>query len=298
MFHRLNTIVQRGPVSTTAIQCLERVSVKRNIWNIAPLENEKKPTALLITMNSNPVNVLNPKFFTDLNETLDQIEKEYSPHVPLLLSSTANNKTFSAGLDLQYVQSIWNDAKELSRFVEIINHGFVRLYNVTNPTIAVCNGHNIAGGTILLFTCDFRVMPLNNKIITCLREVQLGLNLPSCLAEIIRQQLQPGHLLYDVALTGRSFTPQELKDRNLLTDYVDYVEGSTQEEVHKKLVEKALEIATRCNYEVSGKAFTILKRNYKRPLTLDMENDRKFVDLMMDPVIQQKIQQILQSTKK
>lgn len=283
---------------------------KRSIWDIKPLKmpesrqqgltsDSSQPAALLLTMNSNPVNAMNQQFFTDLHETLDAVANLYPKHVPLLLSNDSKSKTFCAGLDLQYLQTIWHQDQSCKEFVQMINKGFARWYLTPNPTIAVINGHNIAGGTVLQLASDFRVMPLNDKYMTCLREMDLGLNLPAEVAEMMKQQLQgSNNLFYEMTMTAKVLTPTELKQHHLLTDYVEHVEGEAPETVHSKLVDKALAIACRIDYTVSGPAFAAMKRDYKSLANLNRENDDAFVKCLRDPLVQNRIVKVLESTKR
>ena len=64
--------------------------------------------AVIVAMNSNPVNKMNPAFFDDLHEALDRIDRLY-PGRPLIV--TAQGQTFSAGEEFAY------DLKMLERSV-------------------------------------------------------------------------------------------------------------------------------------------------------------------------------------
>ena len=63
-------------------------------WNIQLLDD-----CAVVVMNTNKVNAQNDRFFTDLHDAFDRLERDFNPH-PVVL--TGQGDVFSAGIDFQY----------------------------------------------------------------------------------------------------------------------------------------------------------------------------------------------------
>src|SRR5512134_3343082 len=72
---------------------------------------------------------------------------------PLLLSGAGD--VFSAGLDLNEVARI--DEAVALRLLGALERLVAALFTYPAPTVALVNGHAIAGGCVLALCCDYRV---------------------------------------------------------------------------------------------------------------------------------------------
>jgi enoyl-CoA hydratase len=289
------------------------VQSRSKSWDIKPYTyNGDKEAALIVTMNSNPVNSINPQYIQDMHDTIATLNRDYAhmKYAPVLLTSHSS-RTFSAGLDLQYVTgTLGEDKTKIKKFVDDINNMFMSWYMLDRPTIAIINGNCIAGGVITALCCDFRVSSFDNRPeakthpLFTLREVFLGLNLPGPLFEIIRSQISNTHTLYQAVLTGRTFNPKEAYEHGLMTELVNIYPENTPENVVDVLYRKAMSIINdRIDIKLSGKAYSVMKKalkesNFKANGYQHEELDRMFIELMASTQVQNCIKSTLNATKK
>lgn len=93
---------------------------------------------------------------------------------PVLL--TGKGDAFSAGLNLKEVASL--DAPGMEVFLGKLEKLMAALFLYPGPTVALVNGHAIAGGGLLTLCCDHRIAVRNPKSKIGLNEVALGLRFP------------------------------------------------------------------------------------------------------------------------
>src|SRR5260370_27283898 len=72
---------------------------------------------------------------------------------PILL--TGEGDAFAAGLNLKEVARL--DEAGMARFLEMLERVMCALYLYPGPTVALVNGHAIAGGCVLALCCDRRI---------------------------------------------------------------------------------------------------------------------------------------------
>lgn len=264
-------------------------------WNIEKKEitiEEQTEEVILVTMNSNKVNSINHEFIADLNGALDAIDKDFAPHIPVVL--TGQGSTFSAGLDMKLVLSL-NEKELRENYFTPLNNCLERLYLLNRPTCAAINGHAIGPGLILAFACDFRNVYINekdehgmNSPELSLREVQYGLPLISVAFEIARKQIPSPDPLYELLFTGRKFSTNEAFSRQLITNF-------TEEE--NELLDSSFELVTRGNPKQSFPAFQLLKKSLKEPGLLQMREsgehkilDEFFIKQIQDPTVRKNVE--------
>lgn len=106
---------------------------------------------------------------------------------PLLLTGAGD--VFSAGLDLGEVASF--DAPRARQMLSALEDLVQALFDHPAPTVALVNGHAIAGGCILALCCDVRVAPPNPAARIGLNEVALGVEFPPRVMALVRHRLAP-----------------------------------------------------------------------------------------------------------
>lgn len=106
---------------------------------------------------------------------------------PVLLTGAGD--AFSAGLNLKEVAAL--DHKGMHAFLEKLEDVMSKLFLYPGPTVALVNGHAIAGGCILTICCDHRVAAKSPKTKIGLNEVALGLRFPPRVMGIVRNRLSP-----------------------------------------------------------------------------------------------------------
>jgi enoyl-CoA hydratase len=106
---------------------------------------------------------------------------------------------FSGGFDLAAPRR--NDA-ETRRMQALYRDSHLRLFGMPKPTVALMNGHAIAGGLVLVLACDYR-LGVATEYRVGLNEVAIGSSFPRVAFEIVRLRLshaQAGELLLGASL--------------------------------------------------------------------------------------------------
>jgi len=125
---------------------------------------------LTITINRpEKLNALNKNVFTDLDQALNDIEK--NPEVRSAIITGAGVKAFVAGADISEFSDLTKDqAMVMAQTGQDI---FLRIERCSKPIIAAVNGFALGGGCELSMACHFRVASENAKFGQ--PEVNLGL---------------------------------------------------------------------------------------------------------------------------
>jgi enoyl-CoA hydratase len=125
---------------------------------------------LTITINRpEKLNALNKIVFTDLNNALNDIEK--NPLIRAVIITGAGPKAFVAGADISEFSDYNKDqAMAMSKRGQDI---FLKIERCNKPIIAAVNGFALGGGCELSMACHFRIASENAKFGQ--PEVNLGL---------------------------------------------------------------------------------------------------------------------------
>jgi enoyl-CoA hydratase len=164
----------------------------------------------LVTMDGAKKNALGTPMMRFLLEQLGQAGGR-----PILLTGTGD--AFSAGLDLKEIASL--DASGMESFLRLLDTLMATLFAYPAPTVALVNGHAIAGGCILALCCDHRVAPDVPSLRIGLNEVALGLRFPPKLMTIVRRRV-PRSSVERVVLGADLFDPRTSLRLGLLDDVV------------------------------------------------------------------------------
>lgn len=97
------------------------------------------------------LNVFNEWFVPELNQLLDDIEKDSDIKAVVI---DAEGRAFSAGLDFQFCQTLLKQAKEFKEWVTSWVETLIRIQEFPLPVIAVVNDFCLAGGFELMLSCD------------------------------------------------------------------------------------------------------------------------------------------------
>lgn len=146
---------------------------------------------------------------------------------PLLLTGVGD--AFSAGLNLKEVARL--DVPGMEVFLQKLEAVVSALYTYPGPTVALVNGHAIAGGCILALSCDYRVAKADPALRIGLNEVALGVRFPPGILRMVRQQLPPQHFS-EIVLGASLHSPQE----SLRLGLIDAVEEDADSAARRKLL--------------------------------------------------------------
>ncbi len=218
----------------------------------------------LMRMNSNKVNCQNERFFADMEEALDRLERDHAGR-PLVLASAG--KVFSAGFDFNYwfppIQAGDEDAVGASyhRFKKINE----RLFTLGRPTVAAVNGHAYAGGLITALCCDWRIA-VRGDYRFGLNELAIGLAMPAHFTEIIRYALGT-RCAKELILRARMYGAEEALEMGILDALVP----------EDELIDAAAKRAGELGPD-SMPAYAFSKRALQAPALRRMAQDSAAVD--------------------
>ena len=128
-----------------------------------PIQYEYSDHVATIWLNRPEVrNCVNWELLTQLAERVEQVAED--PDVRVVLFRGRGN-TFCAGADLNMLDSDFLGTTNASvKIAQVSARTFDRAFNLGKPTIAVVEGHAVAGGFELMISCDFAIAADDAKI--------------------------------------------------------------------------------------------------------------------------------------
>jgi enoyl-CoA hydratase len=133
---------------------------------------------------------------------------------PLILTGTGS--IFSAGVDLKRVLA--GGPPYVREFLPVLSDALLALYRYEGPVIAAVNGHAIAGGAVLAFACDRRIMARGGGRFG-VPELIVGVPFPPVPLEIVRAALPPP-LAQEMILTGAIYDAETALARGAVDELV------------------------------------------------------------------------------
>ena len=214
------------------------------------IELEKTGTITVMRMVRGKGNALNLEFLSKLVDTLEELERSDTRAVII----TGKDNMFSAGVDLPAL--VAGGSEYARQFVPMMERCFERFAMFPKPLVAAVNGHAIAGGAIIMFACDQRLLARGTARIG-LTEVLVGVMFPAWAMEIARYATPPHHFP-TLICTGRTWLPEESLQRGLVDELLD----------PQQLLERALRVAEELS-KVSPEIFSASKLAVRRTLLKD-----------------------------
>lgn len=125
----------------------------------------------ILRLNRPPANAINAEFLGALGEQCKAARDDENVRAVIV---AGNGRFFSGGLDLKEAAS---GAIRVGSLAGSQDDGLFMLWTLPKPTVAMVNGHAIAGGVIIALACDFRITQSGNHRFG-LNEVAIGLAFP------------------------------------------------------------------------------------------------------------------------
>lgn len=139
----------------------------------------------LLTLDRPPANAEDETLLTDLSAALDDAARQEGVRAVVL---TGAGTFFSGGFDLAAPR---RDAAAAAAIGRLFRDTHEKLLTLPKPTVALVNGHAIAGGMILALACDYR-LGVDGDYKVGLNEVAIGSSFPRVAFEIVRLRLLHG----------------------------------------------------------------------------------------------------------
>jgi enoyl-CoA hydratase len=171
-----------------------------------------------LVLDGPPVNAIDLDFLGELASVVDAAEGDGNVRAVIL---TGSGTCFSAGLDLKAMAA--GQASGMAGLGGADGaDGMFRLWTLRKPTVAMINGHAIAGGCLLALACDFRIMSAGSHRIG-LNETAIGVALPTGAFEIARLAV-PTRSAREVLLGAALYEPDAARAVGLVDEVVEAAE--------------------------------------------------------------------------
>src|SRR4051812_9330508 len=189
---------------------------------------------------------------TELNEALrEAIEHAAETDAVRALVLTGTASIFSAGVDLPRL--IESGPSYVQPFIESLDAVLRALFLFPKPAVAAVNGHAIAGGAILVFACDYRIMSGGRIGVPAFL---VGGPFPALALEIVRFAI-PRDYLQSMLYLGRTVEAADAKSMGC----IDEVVSSDQLAVRANVIASQLGA-------IAPEAFQLTKRQLREPSLL------------------------------
>ncbi|KAJ1304555.1 hypothetical protein OPQ81_005696 [Rhizoctonia solani] len=182
------------------------------------LVSRPKPNVTLLTLNRpKALNALSTPLFDEINEALDQVEKDEEIGA---LVVTGSEKAFAAGADIKEMKD--------KEFTDVYKNNFLgdwtRITSFRKPVIAAVSGFALGGGCELAMMCDIILASPTARFGQ--PEIKLGVIPGAGGTQRLTHAIGKSRAM-ELVLTGRMITAQEAEKWGLVSRIV---EGDVVEE--------------------------------------------------------------------
>jgi enoyl-CoA hydratase len=161
---------------------------------------------------------------------------------------TGTGSIFSAGVDLPRMLNAGGDY--VQRFVNALDEVLRALFLFPRPIVAAVNGHAIAGGAIMAWACDYRLMSGGRIGVP---ELLVGVPFPPLALEIVRFAI-PQQLLQPMVYLSKTIEAEEARAAGIIDEVVPA----------EQLLDRATAVATQLA-TIPAEAFALTKRQLREP---------------------------------
>lgn len=213
------------------------------------IERELREGILTLRMAHGKASALDLELCSALQREFESAA-ESSDVCAIVITGTAS--IFSAGVDLPRL--INSGRKYVQDFVEGLDAMLRAMFLFPKPAVAAMNGHAIAGGAIIGFACDYKLMSGGRIGVP---EALVGVPFPPLALEIVRFAVPRQHLQSLIYL-ARTVEVADAKAMGLIDEIVPV----------DKVVARGQEVAQQMA-GVTPSAFRLTKRQLREPYLRD-----------------------------
>ena len=135
-------------------------------------KSDKNIVEMILDVPGQSMNTLNQKVLGELEQALDNLEKDKD--IKGLILSSAKNGNFVAGADItEFLGFFIMDDSELLNLIKRVQNLFSRIEDAPYPTVVLIDGHALGGGMELALSFDYRLASSKAKL--GLPETKLGI---------------------------------------------------------------------------------------------------------------------------
>eukprot|EP00920_Eleutheroschizon_duboscqi_P029779 GHVT01072371.1.p1 GENE.GHVT01072371.1~~GHVT01072371.1.p1 ORF type:complete len:228 (+),score=27.40 GHVT01072371.1:327-1010(+) len=162
---------------------------------------------VFVVRMGNDENRITFDFMKRLHDCLDTVESHAGPTACVV---SGKGKFFSNGFSMEAL--VAQPEQLLLTWHKVLS----RLISFPLPLIAAINGHAFAGGAMLAFACDYRIMNSTRGYL-CVNEIDLNLPLTPGMCAVIRAKIDRS-LWTDLMLRGRRFDGPTARSLRMVHD--------------------------------------------------------------------------------
>jgi enoyl-CoA hydratase len=161
-----------------------------------------------ITFDDGKANAMSVEWFQRLNQTLDDVLSSDCS----LVAFRGREGFFSAGLNTKVLTNLDSEGK--TALASAFAKTMLRIFTLALPTLALINGHAIAGGAVLALSCDLRYA-VDGPFRLQMNEVAIGIPVPSWMIHIATHAVGP-HKSVELLQWARAFSMAEAASGGLV----------------------------------------------------------------------------------
>jgi enoyl-CoA hydratase len=243
------------------------------------IRREDREGITVLRLEHGKANALDVELCEALAVSLSELGSEDTSGATIV---TGTGNIFSAGVDL--FRLLEGGDAYVAAFLPALADLIDGLQSFPKPLIAAINGHAIAGGGVIAFACDYRVMADGDATIG-VPELRVGVPFPSGAFEIVRAAVPRAHLR-DAVLRGSLSGSREALERALVHEVVDY----------DAVIDRAVEVGREMS-RIPRATFALTKQRLAAPdAAEDGAYDAGVEALWKDPEIHAHIRAYLERT--
>ena len=158
----------------------------------------------------------NTTFVREIAKALDVIEKDEGPGA--LITASTNQKFFSNGLDLEWMQAPENypEGGDREVFGEEFMYLMGRFITLPIPTVCTINGHSFGAGFMFALSHDVRIMREDRGFL-CANEMQLGLPIPRPELALFKHKI-PANAFFETVQLSKRWTGSDALEAGIVQE--------------------------------------------------------------------------------
>lgn len=148
-----------------------------------------KQAIAYVRLAKEPVNSMDMKLWSELDQTLTQISNDKSVR-GIIFYSGLKREIFTAGNDLGELYAPKTSLERYEKFWSLSNKVLAKILASPLVTVAAVNGNCPAGGCCLALACDYRLA--SEDVVMGLNETALGIAVPEVWAKLLAYTVGTG----------------------------------------------------------------------------------------------------------
>jgi len=186
-----------------------------NASNLVQLDREGEVFVLTLC---NGENRWTTALVGEINRALDVVEHSEGPAA--LVTTSADPKFFSNGLDLEWLASRGEHPGGDRRvFAEVAMALFARVMTLPVPTVCALNGHAFGAGLMIALCHDLRILRADRGFL-CANEIEIGMSIPEPELALFRHKL-PMSTFHQTVILAKRWGGREALDAGVVQQLAD-----------------------------------------------------------------------------